>query len=145
MIPGESLSPKQLTFCAFIANGDKQTDAYLKAYNTKKLSRKGASTEASKLMRQGKIKDHVEKLKADMAVSKSALMNRDREWILHEVTQVIKDDEARHSDRLRALEILAKIRGLYEDSSEDVVEHRSSEDIKKELKQKLSEYLGATD
>jgi hypothetical protein len=96
-------------------------------------------------MRQGKIKDHVEKLKADMAVSKSALMNRDREWILHEVTQVIKDDEARHSDKLRALEILAKIRGLYEDSSEDVVEHRSSEDIKKELKQKLSEYLGATD
>jgi len=142
MISGDTLSPKQLTFCAFIANGEKQTDAYLKAYNVKKLSRKGASTEASKLMKQEKIKERVEQLRADKAVSKSALAGRDKDWIVHEVTEIIKDDEARHSDRLRALEILARIRGLYDESSQVTVEHRSSAEVRKELEEKLSALFG---
>ena len=142
MKPGATLSPKQLTFCAFVANGEKQTDAYLKAYNAKKISRKGASTEASKLMKMDKVKDRVEQLKADKAVSKSALVGRDRDWIVHEVTEIIKNDEARNSDKLRALEILAKIKGLFDESAEVTIEHRSSAEVRKELEEKLTALFG---
>ena len=54
----------------------------------------------------------------------------------------MKDDDARDSDKLRALEILSKLKGLYEETTEAAIEHRSSEELKAELKEKLSKFLG---
>mgnify|MGYP003141517662 FL=1 len=143
MTHGATLSPKQITFCAFVASGETQTDAYLKSYNAKKMTRKMASTEASKLMKKGKVKDRVDQLKADATVSKNAVIGHDRDWIVQQVTQIVADEESRNSDKLRALEILAKIRGLFDDSTQVVVEHRTSGEVREELQQKLSTILGA--
>jgi len=41
------------------------------------------------------------------------------------------------------LEILAKIRGLFDDSTQVTVEHRSSVEVRKELEEKLSVILSA--
>ena len=80
-----------------------------------------------------------------MSVSKHAIISHDRDWIISKVTDIVGDEEARHADKLRALEILAKISGLYEDNSTQVViENRSSDELKAELKEKLSRYLGVS-
>ena len=139
---GRPLSPKQITFCAFVANGDSQTDAYIKSYNTKKMTRKMASSEATKLMKIDRVKERVDKLKADAHIKKDAAIGHDRDWIVQKVTEIVADDEARNADKLRALEILAKIRGLFEETTQVTVEHRSSDDLKAELKEKLGKYLG---
>jgi hypothetical protein len=101
-----------------------------------------ASTEASALMKIPKIKERVEKLRHDVSVSKHAVIAHDRDWIISKVTDIVGDPDARHADKLRALEILAKISGLYDDSNQLVVEHRTSDELKAELKEKLSKYLG---
>ena len=143
MEQGVALSPKQITFCAFVANGETQTDSYIKAYNTKKMTRKMASTEASKLMKTEKIKERVDQLKSDATVSKNALIGHDKEWIIQKVSQIVNREEARDSDKLRALEILAKIRGLFDESTQVTVQHRSSLEVRKELEEKLSVLISA--
>ena len=143
MAHGDTLSPKQIHFAALVGSENKtQTDAYLASYNVKKMTRRMASTEASALMKIPKIKERVEKLRHDVSVSKHAIIAHDRDWIISKVTDIVGDEDARHADKLRALEILAKISGLYDDSNQVVIEHRTSDELKAELKEKLSKYLG---
>ena len=143
MAHGDTLTPKQIHFAALVGSENKsQTEAYLASYNCKKMSRRMASTEASALMKIPKIKERVEKLRHDVSVSKHAIIAHDRDWIISKVTDIVGDPDARHADKLRALEILAKISGLYDDSNQVVIEHRSSDELKAELKEKLSKYLG---
>ena len=139
---GKPLSAKMVQFCALVASGESQTDSYIKAYNTKKMTRRMASTEGSKLMKIPKVSDRVAKLKSDSHVSRQAAVTHDRDWITEKVIDIIGDSEARNSDRLRALEILSKIRGLFDDTTQVVIEHRSSDELKADLKEKLSRYLG---
>ena len=143
MAHGDTLSPKQIHFAALVGSENKsQTEAYLASYNCKKMTRRMASTEASALMKIPKIKERVEKLRHDVSVSKHAIIAHDRDWIISKVTDIVGDEDARHADKLRALEILAKISGLYDDSNQVVIEHRTSDELKAELKEKLSKYLG---
>tara|TARA_R110002051_G_scaffold122077_7_gene195186 strand:- start:605 stop:1048 length:444 start_codon:yes stop_codon:yes gene_type:complete len=144
MAHGDTLSPKQIHFAALVGSENKtQTDAYLASYNVKKMTRRMASTEASALMKIPKIKERVEKLRHDVSVSKHAIIAHDRDWIISQVTDIVGDEDARDADKLRALEILSKISGLYDDSKTQVViEQRSSTELKAELKEKLSKYLG---
>ena len=46
------------------------------------------------------------------------------------------------SVRVRALEILAKTENLFSDSTTVTVQHRSSEEVEKELKKKLEDLFG---
>ena len=70
MTRGTTLTPKQAAFCAFIARGETQTDAYIKAYDVQGGSRRSASNEATKLCRMEKIKGRIQELKDDSAVAK---------------------------------------------------------------------------
>ena len=58
-----TLSQKQSAFCAFVAEGDTQTDAYIKSHDVKKQSRKASANEGSKLMRMEKVRSRVSELK----------------------------------------------------------------------------------
>ena len=51
------------------------------------------------------------------------------------------DDSNPPSTRVRALELLGKSEGVFEESSTVVVEHRNPEDIQKELQDKLSGFF----
>ena len=93
-------------------------------------------------MKIAKVSNRVAKLKSDSHVARQAAVNYDRDWITEKVIDIIGDSEARNSDRLRALEILSKIRGLFDDTTQVVIEHRSSDELKADLKEKLSRYLG---
>ena len=139
MKQGTTLSEKQRAFCAFVADGNSQTDSYLQAYNVKKLSRRSASTEGSKLMSMEKIRSRVDEIKEQKQKARDTHKEISKDWILDKLRAEASCDENNPSVRVRALEILAKTEKLFDDSTNVTVVHRSVEDVEKELREKLED------
>jgi len=139
MKQGTTLSEKQSAFCMFVADGNSQTDSYLQAYNVKKLSRRSASTEGSKLMSMEKIRGRVDEIKKQKEKAKDTHKEISKDWILDKLRAEASCDENNPSVRVRALEILAKTEKLFDDSANVTVVHRSAEDVEKELRKKLED------
>lgn len=138
MTRGTTLTPKQAAFCAFVARGDTQTDAYIKAYDVQGGSRRSASNEATKLCRMDKIKTRIQELKDDSAVAKREQKKLSKAWIIQSLQAEASDTENAPSVRVRALEILAKTEKLFDDSTSVNIVHRNSEEIYRELQEALS-------
>ena len=138
MTKGTTLTPKQSAFCAFVARGDTQTDAYIKAYDVRGGSRKNASNEATKLCKMEKIRSRIQELKDDSAVAKREQKKLSKAWIIQSLQAEASNEENAPSVRVRALEILAKTEKLFDDSTSVNIVHRSSDEIYKELQEALS-------
>ena len=134
-----TLSQKQSAFCAFVAEGDTQTDAYIKSHDVKKQSRKASANEGSKLMRMDKVKNRVSELKEQRQKARETHKEISKDWILDKLRTEASDEENNASVRVRALEILAKTEKLFDDSTNVTVVHRSAEDVEKELRKKLED------
>ena len=139
MARGDTLTAKQASFCGFVAAGETQTDAYIKAYDTKKISRNGASVEATRLMKIEKVKNRIDDLKADSVVAQRAQDKISKHWILEKLRTEAGDEENPSSVRVRALEILAKTEKLFDDSTNVTIQHRSSEEVEQELLARLKD------
>ena len=137
MKQGTTLSEKQNAFCAFVADGNSQTDSYLQAYNVTKYNRRSASTEGSKLMKMEKIKNRVTEIKEQKLKARETHKEISKDWILDKLRAEASCDENNPSVRVRALEILAKTENLFDDSTNVTVVHRSAEDVEKELRERL--------
>ena len=133
-----TLSQKQSAFCAFVAEGDNQTEAYIKSHDVKKQSRKASSNEGSKLMRMEKVKNRVSELKEQKQKARETHKEISKDWILDKLRTEASDEENNPSVRVRALEILAKTEKLFDDSTSVNIVHRSSDEIYKELQEALS-------
>ena len=134
-----TLSQKQSAFCAFVAEGDNQTEAYIKSHDVKKQSRKASANEGSKLMRMEKVKNRVSELKEQKQKARETHKEISKDWILDKLRTEASDDENNPSVRVRALEILAKTEKLFDDSTNVTVVHRSAEDAEKELRARLED------
>ena len=137
MSKGTTLTPKQAAFCAFIARGESQTDAYIKAYDVKGGSRRSASNEATKLCRMDKIKNRIQDLKDDKAVAKREQKKLSKAWIIQSLQAEASNTDNAPSVRVRALEILAKTEKLFDDSTSVNIVYRNSEEIYRELQEAL--------
>lgn len=137
MSKGTTLTPKQAAFCAFIARGESQTDAYIKAYDVQGGSRRSASNEATKLCRMEKIKNRIQDLKDDKAVAKREQKKLSKAWIIQSLQAEASNTDNAPSVRVRALEILAKTEKLFDDSTSVNIVHRDSEEIYRELQEAL--------
>ena len=134
-----TLTAKQSAFCAFIAEGDNQTEAYIKSHDVKKQSRKASANEGSKLMRMEKVRSRVSELKEQRQKAKETHRKLSKDWILDKLRTEASDDENNASVRVRALEILAKTEKLFDDSTNVTVVHRSAEEVEKELQARLQD------
>jgi len=134
-----TLTAKQSAFCAFIAEGDNQTEAYIKSHDVKKQSRKASANEGSKLMRMEKVRSRVSELKEQRQKAKETHRKISKDWILDKLRTEASDDENNASVRVRALEILAKTEKLFDDSTNVTVVHRSAEEVEKELQARLQD------
>ena len=134
-----TLTAKQSAFCAFIAEGDNQTEAYIKSHDVKKQSRKASANEGSKLMRMEKVRSRVSELKEQRQKAKETHRKISKDWILDKLRTEASDDENNASVRVRALEILAKTEKLFDDSTNVTVVHRSAEVVEKELQARLQD------
>lgn len=133
----KTLTPKQAAFAGFVAKGHSYTDAYRKAYDGNG-SNASIAVEASRMMKKEHIRQAVEDLKADKREAKTAHKKLSREWVLQMLKKEAMDDSNPPSTRVRALELLGKAEGAFDDTTRMVVEHRSPEDIESELEKRLS-------
>ena len=102
------LNVRQERFCEFIAAGESQTDAYLKAGF--KVSKADARKHAARLMTKDDIKARIAELRKPQ--TKKALLSRDRKREI--LAEIAIDSTATRSDRIRAMEVDAKLAGHFE-------------------------------
>jgi hypothetical protein len=133
----KGLTPKQSAFAGFVASGLSYSDAYKKAYETKG---KDATVNvlASRLAKKNHVRQAIDDLKADKKEAKRTHEKLNAKWILERLKSEAMDDSNPPSTRVRALELLGKSEGVFDESSKVVVEHRNPDEIERELRDRLS-------
>jgi phage terminase small subunit len=102
------LNIRQERFCEFIADGESQTDAYLKAGF--KVDKGVARRNAARLMTNADIAARIAELRKP--VTKKLLLSKDRKREL--LRDIAEDPDRPPMVRIRAIEIDAKLAGHFE-------------------------------
>lgn len=137
------LTPKQMAFAGFVAKGINYSESYRKAYGAENYSKSSLAVEASRMMKDERVQRAVEDLKAERRDTKKAHKKLTGKWILERLVDEAMNDSNPPSTRVRALELLGKSEGVFEENTRLTVEHRKPEDVERELKQRLEEMFGA--
>jgi cell division protein YceG involved in septum cleavage len=101
------LNVRQERFCEFIASGMSGTDAYIAAGY--KVSAEVAAVKACELVRKGKVETKIATLRKPQTVKALLTKDRHREILM----KVAEDPNEKTQDRLRAIEIDAKLAGFF--------------------------------
>ena len=137
MSNGDTMTPKQSAFAGFVVEGDSYVDAYRKAYNTEKMSDVVVRNEASALAKNEKVRGAIESLRAMSSSARAAHEKLNNEWIIQRLQEEAVSARNPAATRVRALELLGKTSKLFDESTHVTLEHRSPEDVEKELMEKL--------
>jgi Mn-dependent DtxR family transcriptional regulator len=92
---------------------------------------------SSRLAKNPKVKDAIEALKVKSKTAQESHQKLSNEWTVQRLQDEATDDRNPGATRVRALELLGKVGGLFDESTHVTVEHRSPEDVEKELMEKL--------
>ena len=118
------LTAKQEKFCQNIAKGMNQADAYRDAYGTKKMKDKTIWENASRLMRNSKVKARVEQLKEKITddikytvVESFNSLCKAQELALNRVNPFGKPNPDL-ANFIKAEELKGKLKGLYVEKKE---------------------------
>ena len=131
------ITPKQNAFCGFVADGDNNTEAYRKAYNASGMSEQVIRNSAYKLSKNESVQEAVKSLRVDRQVVDRATEKLSNDWVIQRLQDEAVSEKNPPATRVRALELLGKTGGLFDESTHVTFEHRSPEDIEKELLEKL--------
>ena len=132
------ISPKQSAFAGFVVEGDSYTDAYRKAYNASKMKDQVVWNAASRLAKNEKVQGYITALKKKDATAVKAHDKLSKAWILERLQDEAQNDGNPAATRVRALELLGKTSGLFDESTHITFENRTPEDVEKELLEKLA-------
>jgi len=131
------ITPKQNAFCGFVADGDNNTEAYRKAYDTARMSEQVIRNSAYKLSKNENVQEAVKSLRVDRQVVDRATEKLSNDWVIQRLQDEAVCEKNPPATRVRALELLGKTGGLFDESTHVTFESRSPEDIEKELLEKL--------
>lgn len=101
------LSPKGQEFCREYLACGVGTTAYMKVYGTSDSN--VASQRASNMLKKAEVQDYLSELRAPL--EQSALADRQRR--IDKLWSIIDGENTKDSDRLRGLDILARMAGDY--------------------------------
>ena len=132
------VSPKQSAFAAFVAEGDSYTEAYRKAYDASKMKDQVVWNAASRLAKNAKVMTYITALKKKDATAVEAHDKLSKVWILERLQDEAQNEGNPAATRVRALELLGKTSGLFDESTHITFENRTPEDVEKELLEKLA-------
>ena len=132
------ISPKQSAFAGFVVEGDSYTDAYRKAYTASKMKDQVVWNAASRLAKNEKVQGYITALKKQDATAVEAHDKLSKAWILERLQDEAQNDRNPAATRVRALELLGKTSGLFDESTHITFENRTPEDVEKELLEKLA-------
>ena len=133
----KSITPKQSAFAGFVAEGDSYAEAYRKAYDAAKMTDQVVWNASSKLAKNPRVKDAITSLKAQSKTAQDAHHKLSNEWIMQRLQDEAVTDRNPPATRVRALELLGKTGGLFDESTHVTIEQRSPEDLERELVEKL--------
>tara|TARA_R100000008_G_scaffold20046_2_gene10421 strand:+ start:3341 stop:4102 length:762 start_codon:yes stop_codon:yes gene_type:complete len=101
---------KETMFAKYVANGLPPVDAYLRAFPTN--NRKYADHTSKALMKTKRISTLItEEMKANLQK-----VNIDEEYLLTKTKEIVDKEDGRDGDKLRAIETLMKIAGMFPDN-----------------------------
>lgn len=127
------LTVQQERFCEFIAAGENQTEAWLKAGY--KVSRSVARRNAAESLTKPDIKARIAELRKPQTRKAVLTKDRKREMLL----EIAESSREKTQDRLRALEIDAKLAGHFEPDRVEVdVGEKTLMTIKERAEQMVS-------
>lgn len=104
----EKLTEKQKRFCDEYIRTGNATQSYFAAYPTAK-SEGTAAANAVRLLKNAKVKEYVEKRNREVSNSRIAGIQEVKEYW----TSVMRGEEEKTQDRLKASEFLAKTLGAF--------------------------------
>ena len=135
------LTAKQARFATLVARGATQANAYRQAYESQNMTPNSVRVEASKLAKRPAVREAIKALQAEDAIVLDATQQLSEEWTLNRLRTFAENNAVSPSVRVRALEIIAKILGMFKDRREIVV-HRPVAEIEAELNDKIEEMFG---
>jgi phage terminase small subunit len=110
MLP--KLKPKQARFVReYIDNGGNATQAAIAAGYAEKNAR-GIGSE-------NLTKPHIKEAIRELTEAREKSSGITAEWVRQQIAQIAQKEEAKDQDRLKALDMLAKMLGLYERRDEE--------------------------
>lgn len=107
------LTPKQARFVNEYLVDLNATQAVLRAGY--RMSEKSAATQGNRLLRNVEIQRAIQEQRE--AQEKSSTITA--EWVRRQIAEIAQNVETKDQDRLKALDMLAKMLGLYERRDED--------------------------
>lgn len=107
------LTPKQAAFVHEYLIDLNATQAVLRAGY--KMSEKAAATQGNRLLRNADIQRGIQEQRE--AREKSSMITA--EWVRRQIAEIAQNVETKDQDRLKALDMLAKMLGLYERHDEE--------------------------
>lgn len=119
------LTKKQEDFAKAIVEGMNQADAYRVAYNTKSMSDNSVYVNASKLMDNAKVALRIKELREQLAKPSIKTAQERMEWL----TQLIDNENEGTSEKLKAIDILNKMDGLYVQKISGDIKLKKLEDL----------------
>ena len=143
MTKRQRLTPKQSVFASLIAKGQHMSQAYRMAYDAENMKEPSVRVEAHKEAKKPHVAQAIENLNPQPTYREVETLRAD--WVIQRLQEEAIDESNPSSSRVRALEVLGKTLGLFDANRKEEVEHRSSEEIKAELEEKLAEIFGRTE
>jgi hypothetical protein len=139
---GRTLTPKQSVFAQLVSEGKSYTESYRTAYNSKNMSDQAIRIEGSKLAKIPHVASEIDRLTDGRKTSKKVQTKIHKSWITERLKAEALSDDNPASTRVRALELLGKSAGLFDESATLTIENRTPQDIEDELRNKLGAIFG---
>ena len=136
-----SLTPKQEKFCLLVSSGSSNSEAYREAYRADKMLPNTVHREAHRLTQNPMVATRISALKVGVESDTRATVVEARRWVLGRL-----QEEATYAGtagaRIRALELLGKAVGLFDESAgDDITEPKSSAEILEAIEERLSTWV----
>ena len=135
------LTNKQAKFASLVARGQTKTQAYRSAYDARHMKQTSIKVEANKVSNLPHVAHAIKSLRENHEPTERTVEALTDDWIIEKLQQEATDESNPPHSRVRALEVLGKIGGLF-DKTVTVTTLKSPEELEKELVEKLSEFFG---
>ena len=135
------LTNKQAKFASLVARGQTKSQAYRSAYDARHMKQTSIKVEANKVSNLPHVAGAIKNLRENHKPTERTVEALTDDWIIQRLQEEATDESNPPASRVRSLEVLGKIGGLF-DNKVTVTTQRSVEEVEKELVEKLSEFFG---
>jgi hypothetical protein len=132
----KSLTPKQARFASLVAKGQTKTQAYRTAYEATGMKQSTIKVEAHKVSKLPHVAEAIDSYKRQDGPSKRVQEQLEADWVIERLMDMASREHYPPASRVRSLELLGKISGLFDDRV-TVTTLRSPEELEEELIAKL--------